>query len=309
MAAISRIGLYLLTNLLIMVVLSVVFAIATNVFGLNAFGYERLMIYSAVFGFGGSLISLFMSKTIAKFSTRAQIINSPRNETEAWLVSTVREHAQRAGVGMPDVAIYESPDANAFATGWSRNNSLVAVSSGILRTMDRREVEAVLGHEISHIANGDMVTLTLIQGVMNTFVLFLSRVIGGLVDAALTRDSERRGPGIAQPIVTLVMQLLLGVLASLVVAWFSRRREFRADAGGANLAGRDAMIGALRRLGTLHDVPADLPRSFKAFGIRDGGMMRLFATHPPLAERISALESASSSNSRVASMRGGSYAT
>jgi len=287
---VKRIFLLLATNIAVLLVLSVV----ARILGLDrildqqgGINFQGLLAFCAVFGFGGALISLAMSKWIAKRSTGAHVINQPRNATEAWLYETVRRQAQQAGIGMPEVAIYDSPDMNAFATGARRDAALVAVSTGLLQRMDRREVEAVLGHEISHVANGDMVTLTLIQGVVNTFVLFLSRVIGYVVDRAVFRSERDHGPGFF--ITSLVAQLVLGVLASMIVAWFSRQREFRADAGGASRAGREGMIAALERLKTAHE-PAALPDSMKAFGISGGGgMMRLFMSHPPLDERIAAL--------------------
>jgi heat shock protein HtpX len=292
---VKRIILFLATNLAVLVVLSIV----THLLGVdrylnqNGLDMGRLLVYSAIFGFAGSLISLALSKTMARMSTGARVIDQPRNADEIWLVNTVRNLATKAGIGMPDVAIFDSPDPNAFATGARRDSALVAVSSGLLQRMDRNEVEAVLGHEISHVANGDMVTLALIQGVVNTFVLFLSRVIGYVVDNALSRgDRARGGTGPGFFITSLIAQLVLGVLASMIVLWFSRRREFRADAGGASLAGRDKMIGALERLKAAHD-PVPLPKQLAAFGISGGGgMTRLFMSHPPLDERIAALKAA-----------------
>ncbi len=294
----KRIFLFAVTNIAVLVVLSVV----ARVLGLDrvlsdqqgGLNFTALLGFCAVFGFGGALISLAMSKWMAKRSTGARVITQPRDATEAWLVETVQRQARQAGIGLPEVAVYESPDLNAFATGARRDSALVAVSTGLLRSMDRREVEAVLGHEITHVANGDMVTLTLIQGVVNTFVLFLSRVIGYVVDNALSRSDRDsgRGQGPAFFIVSLVAQIVLGILASMIVAWFSRQREFRADAGGAGLAGRDGMIAALERLKAAHG-PAALPDSMKAFGISGGGgFSRLFMSHPPLDERIAALRSA-----------------
>jgi heat shock protein HtpX len=291
---VKRIFLLVATNIAVLFVLSVV----ARVLGVDqvldqqgGINFQSLLVFCAVFGFGGALISLLMSKWIAKRSTGAHVITQPRDATEAWLYETVQRQARQAGIGMPEVAIYDSPDMNAFATGARRDAALVAVSTGLLQRMDRREVEAVLGHEISHVANGDMVTLTLIQGVVNTFVLFLSRVIGYVVDRAVFRSERDHGPGFF--ITSLVAQLVLGVLASMIVAWFSRQREFRADAGGAGLAGRDSMIGALERLKTAHE-PSALPDSMKAFGISGGGgISRLFMSHPPLDERIAALRSAS----------------
>jgi heat shock protein HtpX len=289
----KRIGLFLLTNFAIMITLTVIWELI-NASGLirnmQAFGgYGPLMVMSALFGFGGALISLLISKWVAKRMTGAQVIESPRNADEAWLVDTVRRHAQRAGIGMPEVAIYDSPDMNAFATGASRNHALVAVSSGLLRAMDRSQVDAVLGHEITHIENGDMVTLTLIQGVLNTFVIFLSRVIGGLIDGALRgRDDRERGGGFGYFITVMVLQSVLGLLASFIVAWYSRRREYRADHGGATLASTPAMVSALRRLGQGEE--AGLPKAMAAFGINGGGLMGLLRTHPPIEDRIRALQ-------------------
>lgn len=289
----KRISLFLVTNLAVMLLLSVVWNVlrATGIIPPGALGgYGQLLGFAAVFGFGGSFISLLGSKWIAKFSTGAQVIESPRNQEEAWLVETVRQQAERAGIGMPEVAIYDSPEPNAFATGATKNSALVAVSTGLLRRMGRREVEAVLGHEVSHVANGDMVTLTLIQGVVNTFVIFVARVVGGIVDGALRgRDGERGGTGMAYFATVMVCELVLGIFASLIVAWFSRRREYRADLGGASLAGRENMVNALRRLGG--EPVSDLPKAMAAFGIR-GGALSLLSTHPPLEERIQRLQQA-----------------
>jgi heat shock protein HtpX len=291
----KRIGLLLATNLAILLVLSVVLKVLE---GFGVFGteglvhkYGPLLVMAAVFGFGGAFISLAISKWVAKWTTGAKVIASPRNATEAWLLSTVRQHAERAGIAMPEVAIYDAPEMNAFATGPSRNNSLVAVSTGLLNSMEKREVEAVLGHEIAHVANGDMVTLTLIQGVLNTFVIFFARVIGGLVDSFLRgRDEERSGPGIGYWISVMVAEVVLGVAAHLVVAWFSRRREYRADQGGASLAGTQAMVNALRRLGRNQD--SSLPAAVKSFGIsgKRSTLSTLFASHPPIEDRIRVLE-------------------
>lgn len=286
----KRVFLLIGTNIAVLLVLSVV----ARLLGLDrvldeqgGINFQALLAFCAVFGFGGALISLAMSKWVAKRSTGARVITQPRDAVEAWLYETVQRQAQQAGIGMPEVAIYDSPDMNAFATGARRDSALVAVSTGLLQRMNRREVEAVLGHEISHVANGDMVTLTLIQGVVNTFVLFLSRVIGYTVDRVVFRSERDHGPGFF--ITTLVAQLVLGILASMIVAWFSRQREFRADTGGANLAGRDGMIGALEALKSAHG-PSALPDSMKAFGISGGGgISRLFMSHPPLDERIAAL--------------------
>jgi len=291
----KRVLLFLMTNLAVIFVLS----ITTHLLGVDHFLTRRglnlnmLLVFAAVIGFGGAFISLAMSKWMAKMSTGAQVIEQPGNATEQWLVETIRRQAQQAGIAMPEVAIYDSPDINAFATGPSRNNSLVAVSTGLLYAMNRDEAEAVLGHEITHVSNGDMVTLTLIQGVVNTFVIFLSRVIGYLVDSFLRRDNEESsGPGLGYFVSSLVAQIVLGILASMIVAWFSRQREFRADAGGASLAGTGKMVAALERLKQAH-TPAALPNEMAAFGIRDGGVAKLFSSHPPLDERIAALRARS----------------
>jgi heat shock protein HtpX len=281
----KRVFLLIATNFAILAVLSVTMqllgidAALENEAGLNLQG---LLVFAAIFGFGGAFISLFISKWMAKRSMGVHVIEVPSNMTERWLVDTVKRQAERAGIGMPEVGIYDAPDVNAFATGWNRNDALVAVSTGLLNNMSQEEAEAVLGHEVSHVANGDMVTLTLIQGVVNTFVIFLSRVIGFFVDRVLLKNERGQGPGFF--IATMVAQLVLGVLASMVVAWFSRQREFRADAGGAELAGRQKMIAALERLKLNHEQTA-LPAQMAAFG----GMARLFMSHPPLDERIEAL--------------------
>lgn len=287
-----RILLFLLTNAAVLVLVSIVF----NVLGLNGvlrqsgvnLDLTGLLIGSAVIGMSGSFISLLMSKWMAKQSMGVQVIESPANPTERWLVDIVSRQAQMAGIGMPEVGIFDSPDPNAFATGFSRDNALVAVSTGLLRQMGADEVEAVLGHEISHVANGDMVTLGLLQGVVNTFVIFLAKLIGFFVDRVLLRNE--RGYGIGYYVAEMVAQIALSVLASMIVMWFSRRREFRADAGGANLAGRNKMIGALRALQRAHE-PEPLPGEMAAFGIHGGGFSRLFMSHPPLEERIAALQS------------------
>lgn len=290
----KRIFLFLVTNLAIVMVLS----ITLRLLGVDrildeqggALNYNALLIFAAVFGFGGALISLAISKWSAKRMTGAQIIDSPRNGAERWLVDTVRRQAQAAGIGMPEVAIYDSPDINAFATGMNRNRALVAVSTGLMRSMREDEIEAVLAHEISHVANGDMVTLALIQGVVNTFVIFLSRVIGQIVDRVVFKNERGHGP--AFWITTIVAELVLGILASAIVMWFSRYREFRADAGGARLAGREKMIRALERLQAGARQP-HLPDQLAAFGISGGmahGFKRLFLSHPPLEERIQALK-------------------
>jgi len=289
----KRVLLFLGTNLAVIVVLGIVLRLLgvdrlldQQGVGLN---YEALLIFAAVFGMGGSFISLALSKWMAKRAMGVRIIEQPRSQSEAWLLDTVRRHAQRAGIGMPEVGIYDAPDVNAFATGMSRNSSLVAVSSGLLRSMTADEAEAVLGHEISHVANGDMVTLALIQGVVNTFVIFFARIIGHFVDRVVFKTERGYGP--AYWIVTIVAEIVLAILASIIVMWFSRYREFRADAGGASLAGREKMIAALERL--RRGQPAhDLPDQMAAFGISGGvgqGLKRLFMSHPPLEERIAAL--------------------
>lgn len=287
----KRVLLFLATNLAVMLVLSLV----TSLLGVNRFltanglNLGMLLAFSAVIGFGGAFISLLMSKFMAKWSTGARVIESPSNSTEFWLVETVARLAQRANLPMPEVAIYEG-EPNAFATGASKNSSLVAVSTGLLQGMTREEAEAVLAHEVAHIANGDMVTLTLIQGVVNTFVVFLSRVVGYLVDSFLRKgDQQSSGPGIGYMVTSMICEVIFGVLASIVVAWFSRQREFRADAGAAQLMRSPIpMQNALRRLGNLHTEP--LPQSMAASGIAGGqGWMALFSTHPPLEERIAAL--------------------
>jgi heat shock protein HtpX len=291
----KRIFLFILTNLAVMLVLGVVL----NLLGVDRvvvhgrhINYQALLVISAVFGFGGSIISLFISKFMAKMSVGARVIDNPQDPTERWLVETVHRLANQAGIGMPEVAIYDAPDVNAFATGWNRNHALVAVSTGLLQNMNRDEAEAVLGHEVSHVANGDMVTLTLIQGVVNTFVIFFAKLIGILVDRVLLKNDERNGPGIGAFVAEIVAQLVLGILASMIVMWFSRQREFRADAGGANLAGRGKMIAALERLKVNHEQVA-LPQQMAAFGIAGGSAMsKLFLSHPPLDERIAALKEA-----------------
>jgi len=291
----KRVLLFVATNVAILAVLSVVMRLLGIESILNeqgtALDLQALLVFSAVIGFAGSIISLAISKWMAKRSTGARVIESPRNATESWLLSTVQRQAREAGIGCPEVAVYDSPDVNAFATGASRNNALVAVSTGLLNSMDRGAVEAVLGHEVSHVANGDMVTLALIQGVVNTFVIFLSRVVGFFVDRLLFKTERGYGPGFF--IASIVAQILLGILASTIVMWFSRRREFRADQGGAKLAGRSSMISALESLQRMHE-PHDLPESIEAFGIsgrqRKSGLKRLFMSHPPLSERIAALQ-------------------
>jgi len=292
---VQRIFLYVATNVAVLLVLSITLRLlgVDRILDQQGTGLDlnALLIFSAVLGFAGSLISLAMSKFTAKRAMGVRLIEQPANATESWLVETVRRHAQAAGIGMPEVGIFDAPEMNAFATGARRNNALVAVSSGLLRGMSQQQAEAVLGHEISHVANGDMVTLTLIQGVVNTFVIFLSRVIGHTVDRVVFKTERGHGPAFI--ITVIVAQLVLGILASMIVMWFSRRREFRADAGGAHLAGRDSMIGALERLRMGHAAP--LPDQMAAFGIAGGigqGLKRLFMTHPPLEERIAALRAA-----------------
>ena len=289
----KRIFLFLVTNLAVVAVLSIVARITglDRWLAANGQSYEGLLVMAALFGFGGSLISLAMSKWMAKRAMGVKVIAQPATADEQWLVSTVRGLAEQAGIGMPEVGVFDSPQPNAFATGARRNAALVAVSTGLLRGMSRSEVSAVLGHEITHVANGDMVTLTLIQGVVNTFVIFLSRVVGGIVDRALSRDGEGRG-GIGYFVTVMVTQMVLGIVASMIVMWFSRRREFRADAGGAQLSGRNNMIAALERLKSAQE-PA-LPGQLAAFGIGGGrgkGLQALFMSHPPLEERIAALQS------------------
>jgi len=287
----KRILLFVLTNVAVMAVLLV----TTRILGVDRFltanglNMTALAGFSLVMGFGGAIISLLISKPMAKFSTGARVIDQPQNADEAWIVQTVQKFAEKAGIGMPEVAIFEGAP-NAFATGAFKNSALVAVSTGLLQNMTREEVEAVIGHEVAHIANGDMVTMTLIQGVMNTFVVFLSRLIGYAVDSFLRRGSDSNGPGIGYMVTTIVMDIVLGFLAAIIVAWFSRQREFRADAGAAQLMGRkQPMINALARLGGL--TPGELPKTMQALGIT-GGLGKLFSTHPPIEERIAALQQA-----------------
>lgn len=288
----KRIVLFVLTNLAVVVVLGIV----ASLLGVNRYltpqglNLGMLLGFAAVIGFGGAIISLLISKPVAKWSSGVRVINEPQNADEAWIVETVRKLANTAGIGMPEVGIFEGAP-NAFATGAFKNSSLVAVSTGLLQGMTREEIEAVLGHEIAHVANGDMVTMTLIQGVMNTFVVFLSRVIGYAVDSFLRRGSDSNsGPGIGYYVSTIVLDIVLGFAAAIVVAWFSRHREFRADAGAAQLMGRkQPMINALARLGGM--VPGQLPKAVEAMGIT-GSIGKLFATHPPIEERIAALQNA-----------------
>jgi len=273
-----RILLFLATNIAVLFMAAIAMAVLTalGIIPPNA-PYIQMLIWAALFGFGGSIFSLAISKWVAKRSTRARVIESPSNDIEQWLITTVKRQAEQAGIGMPEVAVFDSPDPNAFATGMFRNSALVAVSTGLLRLMNKQEVEAVLGHEISHVANGDMVTLTLIQGVLNTFVIFVAHIISSQFE---------RG----RFMIYIALQMAFGVLASMIVAWFSRRREFRADAGGADLEGAGAMASALNRLRAMRDAPSQLPQELNAFGIRGGGMRKLMATHPPLEERIARLQ-------------------
>jgi heat shock protein HtpX len=289
----KRILLLVATNFAILIVLSITMQLLgvdqmlTQETGLNLYG---LLAMAAIFGFGGSFISLLISKWMAKMAVGAHVVEVPANTTERWLVDTVKRQADKAGIGMPEVAIYDAPDINAFATGWNRNDALVAVSTGLLQNMSQDEAEAVLGHEISHVANGDMVTLTLIQGVLNTFVIFLSRVIGFVVDRTVFKVERGQGPAFF--VTVIVAQIVLGILASMIVMWFSRWREFRADAGGAALAGRQKMVAALERL-KLNQEQSALPAQIAAFGISGkSGITRLFMSHPPLEERIAALQAA-----------------
>ena len=291
----KRTILFLATNMAIVLVLSVTMRLLGVEPYLNANGLNltSLLIFAAVMGFGGSFISLAISKWSVKRSMGVQVIETPSNGTEVWLVDTVRRYSEKAGIKMPEVGIYDAPDVNAFATGMTRNSSLIAVSTGLLHSLTREEAEAVLGHEVAHAANGDMVTLALIQGVVNTFVMFFSRVIGYLVDKIIFKTERGQGPAFF--VTMIVAELVLGVLASMIVMWFSRRREFIADKGGADFAGRQNMISALQRLGGLH--PQPLPDRMAAFGIAGGvgaGLKRLFMTHPPLEERIAALRAAQS---------------
>lgn len=291
----KRVLLYLATNIAVVLVLGITLRIlgVERILDEQGAGLDinSLLIFAAVFGFGGSFISLAISKWTAKRFTGAQVIETPSNATEQWLLATVQRQAEQAGIGMPEVAIFDSPDVNAFATGMSRNNALVAVSTGLLKSMNRDEAEAVLGHEVSHVANGDMVTLALIQGVVNTFVIFLSRIIGHLVDRAVFKVERGHGP--AFWITAFLAEIVLGILASIIVMWFSRQREYRADAGGASLSSRPKMIAALQRLKASVNQP-HLPDQLAAFGINGGigaGLKRLLMSHPPLDERIARLQS------------------
>jgi heat shock protein HtpX len=291
----KRIVLFLVTNLAVMLVMSVVLSLlgVNRFLTANGLNLGALMVFSLVVGFTGAIFSLLISKQMAKWSTGAHVIDSPSSSTELWLLDTVKKLADRAGIAMPEVALYEG-EPNAFATGAFKNSALVAVSTGLLENMTKDEVEAVLGHEISHVANGDMVTLTLIQGVVNTFVIFLARVVGFFIDKAVFRNNDDRGPGIGYMITVFVCEILFGILASIIVAWFSRYREFRADAGSAQLLGNpQPMVKALARLGGL-EPPESMPGTFKSFGINGGssGFSALFASHPPIEERIAALRGA-----------------
>jgi heat shock protein HtpX len=286
----KRILLFVMTNLAVMVVLGIVASLtgANRFMGANGLDLSTLMMFSLIMGFGGAIISLLISKPVAKWSSGVRVINQPQNTDEAWIVETVRKFAEKAGIGMPEVGIFEG-EPNAFATGAFKNSALVAVSTGLLQGMTREEVEAVIGHEVAHIANGDMVTMTLIQGVMNTFVVFISRVVGYFVDKVILKNTND-GPGMGYYITTIVMDIALGFVAAIIVAWFSRQREFRADAGAAQLMNRkQPMINALARLGGM--TPGELPKSMAAMGIA-GGIGKLFSTHPPIEERISALQNA-----------------
>ena len=283
----KRVILFLATNLAVLALVSIVMSIL----GVNPSTFAGLLVFAALFGFGGSLISLFLSKWTAKRFSGAQVIAQPRNEVERWLVETVRRQADAAGIGMPEVAVYDAPEINAFATGANRNNALVAVSTGLLRAMNRDEAEAVLGHEVSHVANGDMVTMALLQGVLNTFVIVLSRLVGRAIDSYL---GNRDGYGIGYYLSVFVLDMVFGLFASMIAMWFSRHREFRADAGGAALAGKPKMIAALERLAQTYG-ESSLPKQVAAFGISGGvggGLKRLLMSHPPLEERIAALRNA-----------------
>ncbi|GAB3060225.1 protease HtpX [Stenotrophomonas tumulicola] len=283
----SRIALFLLTNLAVLVLAGIVM----SVLGVNPNQMSGLLVMAAIFGFGGSLVSLLLSKWMAKRSTGAVVITEPRNDTERWLLRTVQRQAQAAGIGMPEVAVYDGPEINAFATGANRNNALVAVSTGLLHNMSEDEAEAVLGHEIAHVANGDMITMALLQGVLNTFVIVLARVVGGVIDSAMSGNREGGGRGFAYYIIVFVLEMVFGIFATMIAMWFSRHREFRADSGGAQLAGRQKMIAALERLKLNHG-QSTLPTQVAAFGIAGGigqGMRKLMLSHPPLDERIAAL--------------------
>ena len=290
----KRILLFLATNMAVLVLAS----ITLNILGVGSYlgsqglNLSSLLVFCAVFGFAGSFVSLFLSKTMAKMGTGTRIIDRPANAREQWLVETVQELSEKAGIGMPEVGIFPSPESNAFATGWNRNSALVAVSEGLLDRFSPNEARAVIGHEIGHVANGDMVTLTLIQGVVNTFVMFFARIIGYAVDSFLRRDNDEGGVGFGFYIATFVAEIILGFLASAIVMWFSRQREFRADDAGAHLASKRDMIAALQRLQSEYEAPSAMPASMTAFGIRSGvrsGLAAIFTSHPPLEKRIEAL--------------------
>ena len=286
----KRIALFLATNMAVLALISIVMAVLQNVFGITLGNNGQLLVFAAIFGFGGSLFSLMISKWMAKRATGMQLIENPKTELEQWLVGVVRRQADKAGIKMPEVGVYDAPEINAFATGPSKNNSLVAVSTGLLRSMSRDEAEAVLGHEVSHVANGDMVTMALLQGVMNTFVIVLSRLVGRVVDSVIFGNREG-GPGFGYFMIVFVLDMIFGLFASFITAWFSRQREFRADAGGAHLAGKEKMIAALQRLAQNHG-QSSLPTQIAAFGISGGlksGIGALMMTHPPLEVRIQAL--------------------
>jgi len=288
----TRVALFLATNLAVLFLAGIIM----SVLGVSPNQMSGLLIFAALFGFGGSFVSLLLSKWMAKRSTGAQVITQPRTEVERWLVATVQRQAQAAGIGMPEVAIYDAPEINAFATGANRNNALVAVSTGLLNNMSQDEAEAVLGHEVAHVANGDMITMALLQGVLNTFVIVLARVVGGIVDSYLSGNREGNSRGLAYFAIVMVLEMVFGLFATMIAMWFSRRREFRADIGGAQLAGRQKMIAALERLSLNHGTNT-LPSQIAAFGIAGGmgqGLRKLFLSHPPLEVRIAALRSSTS---------------
>jgi heat shock protein HtpX len=281
----TRIGLFIATNLAVLALASIIMSILN----VNSQQMGGMLVLAACFGFGGSIISLLLSKWMAKRSTGAVVITEPRNDTERWLLDVVARQAKAAGIGMPEVAVYDAPEINAFATGANRNNALVAVSTGLLHHMSEDEAEAVLGHEIAHVANGDMITMALLQGVLNTFVIILARVVGGFIDSAISGNrDEGESRGFAYYIIVFVLEMVFGVFATMIAMWFSRHREFRADVGGANLAGRQKMIAALERL-KLNQGQSTLPNQIAAFGIAGGAAKKLFLSHPPLEERIAAL--------------------
>ena len=296
----KRVVLFLATNLAVLVLLGIIMNVVLPMFGIQLGNNGSLLVFAAIFGFGGSFISLLMSKWMAKRSTGAMVIEQPRNEVERWLVATVQRQAQQAGIGMPEVAIYDAPEINAFATGANRNNALVAVSTGLLRGMDRDQAEAVLAHEVSHVANGDMVTMALVQGVLNTFVIMLSRLVGRVIDGFLS-GGRSEGAGIGYYASVFVLDMVFGLFASMIAMWFSRHREFRADAGSATLSGRAKMISALERLTQNHG-ETTLPKQIAAFGISGAvghGLKKLLMSHPPLDERIHALRNASLGSDKV----------